>query len=61
MLRANPDKSAQQATDPNCKLVWVITLDPKNPAERIVLVTTRAAALERGLTLPADFLPEADK
>lgn len=61
MVRANPDKSAQQASDPNCKLVWVITLDPDNPAERMIQVTTRAAALERGLSLPADFLPAADK
>jgi len=61
MLRANPDKSAQKASDPNCKLVWLMTLDPTNPADRIVLVTTRAAAAERGLTLPADFQPAANK
>lgn len=61
MVRANPDKSATEASNPNCKLVWVIALDPNNPAERIIQVTTRAAAQERGLTLPPDFQPAADK
>ena len=61
MLRANPDKSAKSANDPNCKLVWVITVAPNNPAERIIQVTTRSAASERGLTLPADFLAPAGK
>jgi len=61
MLRANPDKSAKSANDPNCKLVWVIAVAPDNPAERIIQVTTRSAATERGLQLPADFVPPAEK
>jgi eukaryotic-like serine/threonine-protein kinase len=61
MLRANPDKSAKAASDPNCKLVWVIAVAPNNPAERIIQVTTRSAASERGLPLPAQFAPPVEK
>lgn len=55
MVRANPSKDITGPSDPNCKLVWVLGPDPDNPDQRIILVTTRAAAKTRGYELPEDF------
>jgi len=49
VLKANPDPAVTSARDPACKLVWLI--DPGRP-EGQIRITTRAAAVEQGWTLP---------
>ena len=61
MVRANPDKSLSGPNDARCKLVWLIADDPKQPGQKIVQVTTRAAATERNLTLPVEFQIRSDE
>jgi hypothetical protein len=58
MFRANPDKDATGPDDIHCKLVWVIGPHPDQPDQQAVLITTRAAAADRGLDLPAAFHPK---
>jgi len=55
MVSANPDREISGASDPNCKLVWVVAEDPDTPGKKIVLITTRNAANEKGLELPDAF------
>ncbi|MFC1759625.1 hypothetical protein ACFL2H_12805, partial [Planctomycetota bacterium] len=52
LRRANPDPTAESSSDPKQKLVWVI--DKQSPSPTI-LVTTRAAASEKGHELPHVF------
>ena len=55
LFQANPDKNADSPKDPRCKLVWVIADDPENAGEKIILITTRTAAKNKGWELPPDF------
>ena len=56
MTSANPNKSITGPADFNCKLVWVLAKDPDDPANQAILITTRAAAKEKGYSLPAPFV-----
>lgn len=56
MTSANPDKTISGPADPNCKLVWVIAQDPDDEANKAILITTRAAAAEKGYSLPGVFV-----
>ena len=55
MVKANPDKNITGASDPNCKMVWVLETVPDDPGRKIIMITTRAAAAEKGYELPEDF------
>ena len=55
MVSANPNREISGAADPKCKLVWVIMEDSESPGKKIVLITTRAAAAEKGYALPEAF------
>lgn len=55
MISANPSKDITGASDPECKLIWVVAADPDKPDQKSILVTTRAAAAEKSYTLPAAF------
>lgn len=56
--QANPDRSAESLADPKQKLVYVL----RNPdsTEGVVVVTTRAAAIKRGETLPQVFVQKPE-
>jgi len=56
MTSANPDKTISGPADPNCKLVWVVAQDPDDEANKAILITTRAAAEEKGYSLPGVFV-----
>ena len=56
---ANPDKTATGPSDPRQKLVYVIASAAAGERERI-LVTTRAAAAERGDELPPVFATDEE-
>jgi serine/threonine protein kinase len=58
MVSANPNREITGASDPNCKLVWVVTEDDETPEKKYVLVTTRTAVTEKGLTLPDAFVAQ---
>jgi hypothetical protein len=51
LRRANPDKLAAGPADPRQKLVYVV-------GPKVIFITTRAAAGERGERLPAVFQPK---
>ena len=57
MVSANPNRDISGASDPNCKLVWVIvdTEGENGNREKSVLITTRAAAAQKGYVLPDAF------
>lgn len=57
MVAANPNRNISGAADPQCKLVWVVADDPDGGTQPVILVTTRTAALNQGLDLPAAFVP----
>lgn len=56
--KANPITTVQDPSELDQKLIWVIGPDPDQPATKVVLVTTRAAAAERNYALPAPFVPK---
>ena len=58
VFQANPDKNAQGPRDPRCKLVWLVGEDPNAPDTPIILITTRAAAQNKGWQIPEAFQPE---
>ena len=58
MIRANPNKDISGAQDPNCKLIWVVGPDPDQPDQKIILITTRAAAADKAYRLPSVFQAE---
>jgi serine/threonine protein kinase len=58
MVRCNPDKSISGPHDPNCKLVWTVGPDPADAENDVILITTRAGASEKQLSLPEDFQPQ---
>ena len=55
MVSANPDKDISGASDPNCKLIWVVAENPTGAGQQAILITTRAAAEANGYDLPAAF------
>ncbi len=55
MVSANPNREIDGASDPNCKLVWVVTEEVDSPDVKFVLITTRAAAAQNGYVLPEAF------
>ncbi|MEL7498809.1 MAG: protein kinase [Planctomycetota bacterium] len=55
MVSANPSKDITGASDPNCKLIWVVAEDPVGSGKRSILITTRAAAASKGYELPQPF------
>lgn len=58
LRRANPDRTAENAADPRQKLVYVV--EEGDGGQSRMIVTTRAAALRRGLALPAEFADPAE-
>ena len=56
VMKANPDPTVTSPTMPNQKLIWLITEDPDDPANKIILITTRKAAETNQYTLPAVFV-----
>lgn len=59
MIAANPSKDITGASDPMCKLIWVVGDDPENPGQKAVLITTRTAAAAKSYQLPPAFqVPE---
>ena len=56
MASANPNRNITGPADPDCKLVWVLAVDPENESQQAVLVTTRAAAAAKGYQLPEAFV-----
>ena len=55
MHKANPNKEATGPTDPLCKLIWVVAEEPSGSGKPIILITTRAAAADKGYKLPKQF------
>ncbi len=55
VMRANPVTTVTTASEPDQKLVWLLGPDPDDPVKRIVLITTRDAALRKDYKLPAVF------
>jgi hypothetical protein len=56
--KANPVTTVTDPSEVDQKLVWLVGPDPDDAAKKIVLITTRAAATEKKLTLPAVFQPK---
>jgi hypothetical protein len=56
VMKANPDPTVTSPSMPNQKLIWLITTDPNDPANKIILVTTRKAAVTNKYTLPLVFV-----
>lgn len=56
--KANPVTTVQSADEIDQKLVWLVGPDPDNLSNKIILITTRTAAGEKNLTLPAVFQPK---
>lgn len=57
MLGANPDRTATGPDDPKQALIWVLAVDPEDPNQQEILVTTREAAKDR-YELPTEFQPK---
>ena len=55
MYKANPEKEATGPADPRCKLIWVVAEEPAGSGQPIILITTRAAAADKGYKLPKQF------
>jgi hypothetical protein len=58
VMRANPVTTVTDPADADQKLVWVVGPDPVDPKRRILLITTRDAALREGYKLAAPFQPK---
>jgi len=56
LLRANPDRTASGPADPKQKLVYVMR-ESVGGKPGVIVVTTRAAVMKRGIRLPAVFEP----
>ena len=52
--RGNPVPVADTHEE-NQKLIWVVADDPDSPGNKMVSLTTRAAATAAGIALPAEF------
>jgi hypothetical protein len=60
MIAANPSKDITGASDPMCKLIWVVGDDPEKPGQKAILITTRTAAATKAYQLPPAFqIPES--
>lgn len=58
VLKANPVTTVKSPNELDQKLLWVIGANPDNPAQQVVLITTRAAAAQKKYTLPEVFRPK---
>jgi serine/threonine protein kinase len=56
VMKANPDRTVTSPSMPNQKLIWLITTDPNDPDNKIILITTRKAAETNKYTLPPVFV-----
>jgi serine/threonine protein kinase len=56
--KGNPVTTVQNPNEIDQKLVWLVGPDPDDATKKIVLITTRVAAGEKKLTLPAVFVPK---
>ena len=56
VMKANPDPTVTSPSMPNQKLIWLITTDPNDPGNKIILITTRKAAAANKYTLPPVFV-----
>ena len=56
VMKANPDPTVTSPSMPNQKLIWLITTDPNDPGNKIILITTRKAAITNKYTLPLVFV-----
>jgi hypothetical protein len=56
VMKANPDRTVTSPSMPNQKLIWLITTDPNDPGNKIILITTRKAAVTNNYTLPLVFV-----
>ncbi|MBT4692416.1 MAG: serine/threonine protein kinase [Planctomycetaceae bacterium] len=56
VMKANPDPTVTSPSMSNQKLIWLITTDPNDPGNKIILITTRKAAAANKYTLPAVFV-----
>lgn len=56
VMKANPDRTVTSPSMPNQKLIWLITTDPNDPGNKIILITTRKAAATNKYTLPLVFV-----
>ena len=56
VMKANPDPTVTSPSMPNQKLIWLITTDPNDPENKIILITTRKAAITNKYTLPPVFV-----
>jgi eukaryotic-like serine/threonine-protein kinase len=55
--KANPITTVKDPSETDQKLIWVVAPDPDNPANKIVLITTRKSA-DGNYTLPEVFRPK---
>ncbi len=58
VMQANPVPNITDPTVPDQKLIWVVWADPDNGGKKKILLTTRAAAIEKGYTMPKVFQPK---
>ncbi len=56
VMKANPDPTVTSPSMPNQKLIWLITTDANDPGNKIILITTRKAAITNKYTLPLVFV-----
>ena len=55
----NPLGNRVELSEDRQKVVWTVGVDPRDPDRRkLILITTRRAAEQRGYRLPAVFLPK---
>jgi hypothetical protein len=54
--KANPVTTVKDPSETDQKLVWLIGPDPDKPAQQCVVITTRTAATNKKLSLPAVFI-----
>lgn len=58
VMKANPITTVKAPNELDQKLIWVVGPNPDNPAQQIVLITTRAAASQKKYDLPEAFRPK---
>jgi eukaryotic-like serine/threonine-protein kinase len=57
--KANPITTVKDPSEAEQKLVWVVAPNPDNVSQPAILITTRAAAAAKKLTLPSQFVTKA--
>ncbi len=55
--RGNPVTTVKDTREEDQRLIWVVRDDPEKPGGRLVLLTTRVAALTDKIPLPVEFAP----